>query len=338
MPWRKPVALVAALVVSPVAVALGVPALAQAEPAKPEPLWEPAAVPEAAHAPVGAEQPSPERWIGWRGMFATRGNPIGLVVDGRAAFRHRLYRADSPLFHDNFVGVGFAPTLSPTGAKFGPTIELDPLSVLGLSATIQGVQYFGTFGNIQPFEGAGSGYAPSFVDAHPERALATSGYELAFAAHLRAKIGHVVAQSQLRFVTQQLTLPRDHRVYLDATLDVLAPNGGYVVTNDADAAYLALDERLLLGARYTISHPFFRDDDYARGAPVAVENHQTHRVGPMLGYALWSEPGASLDRPTFFLLVQWWTQHPYRTGADVNGAIPLVAAGILAHGDLVPAK
>ncbi len=304
--------------------------VAYADPSPDEPIWEPEAAP---HAPA---EPAPARWIHWRGMFAGRGNPIGLVVDGRVVHRERLYESDSPLLEDNFFGLGFAPTLSPTGVKFGPTIELDPLSILGLSATLQGVQYFGVFGNIQPFEGAASDHAPSFVDARSDRAIATAGYELAFAAHLRGKLGNVVVQDQLRFVAQELSLPENNRVFLDATLDVMAPNGGFVVTSDADAAYLALDDKLLLGARYTYTRAFFRPEDYAPDAPSAVRAPDTHRVGPMLGYALWSEPGARFDRPMFFLLVQWWAAHPYRTGADVDGAIPLVAAGFLAHGDVVP--
>ena len=64
-------------------------------------------------------------------------------------------------------------------------------------------------------------------------------------------------------------------------------------------------------------------------------NQATERVGPIVAYTFYDEPGGRVNRPTLIGILNWHTQHPYRTGQDVTQALPYIVVGYQVSGDLL---
>jgi hypothetical protein len=96
------------------------------------------------------------------------------------------------------------------------------------------------------------------------------------------------------------------------------------------------DWGLRLVARHSLSHAFYRRRDFLPGEPVSQPNGPTSRLGPAVTYTFFDRPGARFNRPTVFLLSQWWLRHRFRTGDQSSAGIPYLAIGFSFEGDLVP--
>ncbi len=294
------------------------------------------------------DQGPPQHRIIHRNTFAVRLNPLGLLYDGRFAYRFRLYESESKALRDNFLGIGLAPTASPAFVRVGPYVEFNPLTVLGFWAAAQAVQYFGTFNLLQGFAGAQSNFSDEQIakngvanDGSPNDNYPASGWELSVGAHLTLKISSVVLRSQARIVRGDYNLKSGQRTYYDQFYDVLAPNRGFFFTNDLDVLWQGLDNKLVAGARYTITLPFYDPTQHFDPANPSPVNNNMHRVGPFVGYTFKSVDGAGFNNPTVFLLVQWWMQHRFRTGLtsdSVSQAVPLFGIGFQTTGDFLSIK
>lgn len=300
-------------------------------------VWFVVSMSHVASAQLLSNRGPPLHRVVHKNTFALRYNPLGLLYDGRFSYRLRLYEADSKALRDNFFGVGVAPTASPAFLRIGPYVEFNPLTVLGFWATVQFVQYFGTFDLLQGFPGAQSTFSDSAIRANTANRLAASGWELTLGANLNFKLGPVIFRSLARFVNGHLGLRSGDRVYYDQFYDVLAPNDGWFFTNDVDVLWQGLGDHLLAGARYTMTLPFYDPTRHLDpNDPVQRVNNSLHRVGPFFGYTFKMEDGAAFNTPTVFLLVQWWLVNRWRTGADVSQAIPLMGVGFQITGDFLP--
>src|SRR3954470_4035583 len=85
-----------------------------------------------------AEPPPPEIpdfRIAITSLLAARYNPLGLEEQLRIGPQKRLYRNDKMVARDNFIMFGLATKLSPAFIKIGPTLEIQPLSMLNLRFT-----------------------------------------------------------------------------------------------------------------------------------------------------------------------------------------------------------
>lgn len=294
------------------------------------------------------DQGPPRHRVVHRNTFALRVNPLGLLYDGRFMYRFRLYESESKALRDNFLGIGLAPTASPAFVRVGPYVEFNPLTVLGFWAAAQVTQYFGTFNLLQGFAGAQSNFsdaqlarngAPS--DGSGDDNYAATGWELTLGATFQVKVKSVVIKSAARLVRGDFNLKTGQRVYYDQFYDVLAPNRGFFFTNDLDVLWQGLENKLVAGARYTVTLPFYDPAQHLDPSSTATVNNGMHRVGPFVGYTFKSVDGAGFNNPTVFLLVQWWLVHRFRTGADadsVSQALPLLGVGFQATGDFLPVK
>lgn len=270
------------------------------------------------------EQGPPKFRLVHKNTFAIRLNPLGLLYDGRFSFRYRLYESESRALRDNFVGVGVAPTFSPAFMRVGPYVEFNPVSVFGLWAAVQFVQYFGSFDLLQSYPGPYSNFSDSAIKANRDQRQVTNGWELTLGASFQVKVSSLVLRSQARLVNGNLALRPGDTVYYDQFYDVAAPNRGWFFTNDLDALWQMFEARFSAGARYTATVPFSQGTD-----------NSMHRVGPFLGYTFKSVDGAAFNNPTVFLLVQWWLKHRFRTGADTRAALPLMGVGFQITGDFL---
>ncbi len=279
----------------------------------------------------------PQHRLVHKNTLAFRVNPLGLLYDGRFSYRLRLYESESKVLRDNFIGVGVAPTMSPAFLRIGPYVEFNPTTIFGLWSTVQFVQYFGSFNLLQSFPGAQSDFRDSQISARSDLRQLSNGFEVTIGANLVLKLGPVVLRSLARLVYADLNLREGDRVYYDQFYDTLSPNRGWMLTNDVDLLAQLFDNRLIAGARYTMTFPLY---DAARHLdptdPVQEVNNSMHRVGPFLGWTFFSEDGAGFNNPTVFLLVQWWAQHRFRT--TELPALPLMGVGFQFTGDFVDIK
>ncbi len=281
------------------------------------------------------DQGPPQVRLVHKNTFALRINPLGLIYDGRFSFRERLYASDSKALRDNFIGVGLLPTASPAFFRIGPFIEFNPISMFGVYAAIQYVQYFGTIDLAQGFPGAQSNFSDSAIKANSAtNHMVTNGWDLTFGATFQTKVWNLIIRDQAKLVRGVLKLKEGQRIYYDQYFDVGAPNGGWFFTNDFDLLYQALDNHLTVGARYTFTNPFYEERHYD---PVddSRPNNAMHRVGPFVGYNFKMQDGAGFNNPTVFLLVQWWLVHRFRTGLDTPQALPLIGVGFQITGDFL---
>ena len=117
-----------------------------------------------------------------------------------------------------------------------------------------------------------------------------------------------------------------------------------MISNDADLLYLHdfkdwtgtfRGARLTIGARYTMVKPFYSRGDFAPTDFSARENNDHHRVGPLVAFTFFDHGFETFNRPTALVLVNWYADHRFRTGQDVNGAIPYFVLGLAAQTDFL---
>ncbi|HEY1086216.1 MAG TPA: hypothetical protein VGE37_00930 [Archangium sp.] len=153
------------------------------------------------------------------------------------------------------------------------------------------------------------------------------------------KISSIVIRSPARLLHANMKLRDGDRVYYDQFYDVAAGNGGWTFTNDLDVLWQGLENKLIAGARYTATAPFY--DPARHFDPNAVEqnvDNSMHRLGPFVGYTFKIEDGAKFNNPTVFILVQWWLKNRFRTGLDTPAALPLMGVGFQMTGDFLSIK
>jgi hypothetical protein len=276
----------------------------------------------------------PNHRVVYESLFAFRYNPVGIEEQLVVAYRKRLYDKPGILWRDAYVGAGFTPTLNPAIMRLGGTLEVKPLAIATLSAGFYYVNWFGSLGHVQTFPDATAEHSDSVLDdrAQAEQNRSASGTELQLRAQFVAKVGPIAFRNDTNFFRYALDLGKDERLFYNVRSDVLAPNDGWAVTNDADLVYLS-DTGFIAGARASVVHAFYRDADYPS---LSHDNPNTPsvRLGPLLAYIFRDEPGTAFNRPMLLVLTGWWLSHRYRTGEDTSQAVPYLVLGFRCEGDL----
>lgn len=266
----------------------------------------------------------------WSNTTAARLNPLGLVSATDVEYRFRLYESDSLALANNFIGAGVQPILSPAWFRGGPFISLQPASVANFKAGYEYVSYFGTFDQVLSFPDPSAEHSDDRLEELGEAGEneATSGGVFYVSALLQAKVGPVAIRNALRFNKFNVDLPDGDTVYYEQTWDILVPGNGWIFTNDADVLFLT-DFGLVAGVRYNVTNAFY---DLADGEE--NPNGPIHRIGPLISYGFYNNPGGAVDSFSVFTLINWHLTHRYRTGEEVSQAVPYFALGIKTTGDL----
>jgi len=269
-------------------------------------------------------QAPPKQSLNYRNLTALRLNPLGLVNASALNYQYRLYESDHPLYQTNYAGVTLQPLLSPAYVRLGGGIELQPLSVLRVSAMYEQIKFFGNFNFLQSFPDASGDWSDTAQEENGDDGYAATGSQWTFGALLQAKVGSIAMRSNLRFMKFQMTLFDSHQTWYDPMLDALLPADGWGFTNDLDVIYVT-NVGWIIGLRDTITTAWHEGDD---------PNPISHRVGPLLSYQILTDPGKKVDSISAFFVVNWYLSHRYRTGEDVGQGIPYLAAGLTITGQL----
>ena len=281
----------------------------------------------------------PRHRLVYRNLLAARANPIGFVDELTLGYRYQLVARDTELFRDSFLLAGAHAFVTPAFVRVGPTIEVQPAAVLNLSATYDVVGYFGVFENLSSFRTPTAQAGPD--DLLGEGSIAdgdaTWGHLVTLSALLQAKVRHVAVRNQVKFYWSSMKLRRGDTVYFDFANDILAPNNGWMLTNDSDLLWV-FDAPVVLAARHTLTHAFYGEDTFLPGEPVSQPNGPTSRLGPGVIWTIFDYPGARFNRPTFIVLAQWWLRHRWRTGDQIHPALPYAVVAFQFEGDLWPSR
>jgi hypothetical protein len=289
------------------------------------------------------DDPPPARRLVLNGFTALRGNPLGFSVEGEFALRQRLYADDAMALRDNYLAVGVRGAISPATARIGLLAQVQPLTVLNLHAAVDGISYFGNFDNLRSFKSASAAWGDAALDASkllpegdPSRAYAATGLQVTLGARLQLKVGNVAVSNTSDFIRTQASLHDGDRVFLDPVQAALVPQKAFLFVDDLDAVWVG-GAGLIAGLRMSVLHPFFGARHFAPGEAQEADAAQL-RLGPVFVYRFYKEDGRVFNAPTVAVLVNWYVQHKYRTGAEVSQAIPYVAVGFGFFGDLLEVR
>ncbi len=291
------------------------------------PAW---AVPDRGMDPKAPLTPSstdiPKHRLWYSNATFARLNPLGLIDSFTVGWRYRLMDSDSVLFEDTYLLLGASSRGSPAFGRVGAHAEVSPIAIFKAWATVEGVYYFGSFDQITGFPTADAAYDDDTLEQLGQGA-ATAGWVATTGAVLQAKVGTVAVRSTFQATRYDLDMDAGEAFFYDQFWDRLAPDEQWMGLNDLDVMHMG--DRLRLGARWTWSDAFIPESD-------AVGALAHHRAGPLFAWQFKDEgPGSRFDKPTAFVLTQWWLQHPYRTGQVSSAAMPLVALGFAFQGDLL---
>ncbi len=333
--------------ISPLVVAVG---LLVAGPAKaqfvPPPLPAGAGIPV---TPPSNEPPwmaPPDTRLVLNHLLVARYNPLGLEYQLRAGVQKKLYVSQSATTRDNFVFGGLYPKINPAYVKVGPSFEIQPVSFFNLRVAGEFIGFFSTFGFLQSFTSPMVDYSDTALTAGKDakRNYSTYGGHGMIEPSLQLRFGNVVVRDKVAIEYWRMNVHDGDRVFYDVTLDTLISRDGWVVSNDADLLYLHdfkdwtgtfRGARLALGARYTMVKPFYQKGDFAPNDLRSRENNDHHRVGPILAFTFFDHGFEGFNRPTVLVLLNWYADHRFRTGQDVNGAVPYFVLGLAAQSDLL---
>lgn len=275
------------------------------------------------------QNPIPKHRLYYSNAVFARVNPLGLIDVLTMGWRYRLLERDDLLFNDTYLMLGLSSRASPAFGRVGAYAEINPIAVWKAWAAVEGVGYFGTFDQITGFDTPDAVYDDRTLrDLDQGRAML--GWVATIGTVLQAKVGPIALRSTFQATRYDLQLEDGDLFFYDQYWDRLAPNRAFMFANDLDL--LGIVGKTRVGARWTWTDAIAGDNDSPAG-------QAQHRVGPLFAYQFHDRgPGARFDKPTLFVLAQWWAQHPYRTGAEQPVGLPLLAAGFAFQGDLIGPK
>jgi hypothetical protein len=271
----------------------------------------------------------------YENLLVGRLNPLGLKNDLDLMLQLRLLDSDHILFRDSHLAMGLTTSFKPTGAQLGFGFVLQPLAVMRLDASVQWVGHLTPFDNLMSFTTPRVDHSDSALEKLGDagRNYPTQGIYARLGVLLQVKLGPVAIRNDLTAVYADLDLQRGDTVFYEIEWDVMAPDGGWVLFNNADVLYMA-DFGLIAGVRYSLTHAVYDDDDFLEGEPTRNPNTPVHKLGPVLGFTF-GDVNPGFRKPTVLLMAGWYLKHRFRTGRDVHQGIPCVIVAFAFRGDLL---
>lgn len=278
--------------------------------------------------PAQPEPDIPHLRLTMTNLLVGRVNPLGLEDQLRIGLQQVLYDKESPALRDNFIFFGAAPKLNPAFLKFGPAIEIQPLSVFNLKLGMELFRWFGSFSYMQSFYSPLANWSDSAIERGKDagRNYVTTGIHVIIEPTIRLKVGPIAVVNRFSAEYWHMGVHTGDTVFYEPTEDTAVPANGWVLTNDLDVLYLT-KFRFVAGVRYSVVAPQYSAADLKPGDVVDASTNRQQRIGPLFAYTFFRRGYAHFDNPTLVLIVNWYVEHRFRTGADVNQGIPY---GVLA--------
>ena len=277
--------------------------------------------------PATAAEPEPSSRLMYTSIAYFRYNPIGLQEAASVQQRWRLVKKEGVLWDPSHVSVGAVTRITPAFTALGAQVQVMPLAMLRLRAAYEGVGFYGSFNQVHSYNNTGDAWDDDSLAAAGDAGLnyPTTGGELTLEGRVQAKVSVIAIRSTFASYRWNVKLKDGDTAFYDQTLDVLAPNKGWVHRNDFDVLYAG--DRLSAGVRWTWTNPVHNTNDDA--------DMNQHRMGAIVAYAFKDDvAGAKYNKPTLFLLPQWHLVHPHRAGQHSNQAIPTFVVGFGFNGDI----
>jgi len=282
-------------------------------------------------------------------LLVLRLNPVGLEDQIRIGFQRRLPESDQTqgrLFRDRFVFFGLAPRINPAFIKIGPSIEIQPLSILNLRIGAEYIGLFSTFGFLQSYPSAADEYSDKLLGAcsspDPEtqkkcsyrdgagtlitgiderRNYSAHGFHLMVEPLVQLKLGPLAFRNKLALEYWYMNVRDGDRVFYDVTLDTLVPARGWVLANDLDLLFVT-KFGLTAGVRYSVVLPFYSNDEIRLGESLNTLDNGHQRIGPVISYTFYDRGFTRFNKPTLLLIAGWYLDHRYRTGQAAAAILP----------------
>jgi hypothetical protein len=228
-----------------------------------------------------------------------------------------------------------APILTPGLMRLGVAAKVQPLAILKLEVKWEYINYFGNFDLLQSYPDNSANFSDSALEEGGEAGLnyPTDGWQLTLDLEARAKVGPVVVRNRFKANYVEVALKNEDTVFYDQYYDLLLPGEGWFFTNDLDV--LVQIGQLYIGARWAFMNVAYADETFPAAGPKETDSAPTHRIGPLIAYTFCDTPGAAFNKPTLLLLVNWYVEHRWRTGEDVDQAFPYIVLGFAFSGDLI---
>lgn len=316
------------------ALSLLLPALAAAEP---DQAAQPAVREPVAAAVPAAPPPIPKHRFVLNDLTVFRLNPLGLESQLRAGYQRKLYDDERAALRDNFAFVGTYLRLNPAFIRAAAMIELQPLSMLNLRFTAEGMKFFSTFGFMQSFDSASAVYTDTQLRTGRDASEQYAGSGLHFSVEplLQAKVGNVAIRNRAYLGYWRMTTqPATDVVFYDAMLDTLVPARGFILMNDLDVLYTGLP-KWTFGTRFTSVVPFYGPEHVRADEDAAQIDNSHHRLGALLAYTFFDDGYSRYTKPTILVITSWYLKHNARTGQDVNRLMPYLVLGFAFQSDLL---
>lgn len=261
-------------------------------------------------------------------VLVGRVNPLALADLLRVGLAARLYDSARPALRDNFVFFGASPRLTASSLRGGVQLEVQPLSIFDVRLTGELVHFYGDFDSLQSFATPAADWSDSAISRNGRNALhyPSDGVHVILEPTLQLRLGPIGVRDRLTVEFWSLRLRPGDAYFYEAGADTLIPNGGVVVSNDVDVAWLVPRRHFAVAARYSIVVPIYADG--------STLNRQ-QRLGPALAYTFFDRRYTRFHSLTLFGVAQWYLQHRYRTGADVSQALPYLLGGVSFQSDLL---
>jgi hypothetical protein len=284
--------------------------------------------PKAISPPAALEEEIPSLRLTITNLLVGRVNPLGLEDQLRIGLQQKLYDSPSPALRDNFLFFGGVPKLNPAFLKVGPAIEFQPASVFNLKIAAELFHWFGTFGYMQSFGSPVANWSDSALDRGKDagRNYVTTGAHVIIEPTVRVKFGPIALINRFAAEYWNMGVHPDDTVFYEPTNDTLIPARGWVLNNDLDLLYLT-KFRFVAGVRYSVVAPQYSPNDFRPGEEAPAYLNRQQRIGPLFAYTFFRRGYAHFDQPTLVLILNWYVEHRFRTGEDVNQGIPY---GVLA--------
>ncbi len=271
------------------------------------------------------------RWF-FHNLTAVRVNPLGLTNRFRTGYKMQLSHRPEAIFKESYATIELDTELTPAFGYAGARMEIQPAKIFNFWASYGVIGSFGTFSHTRSFPNSRAQYDDDLLDATEDQDYATLGHRATVSGMFQFGLGGVAMRNNVKGHFQGMDLKEGDTTFYDAALDILMPNSGWVVTNDADLLVLT-EFNLIVGVRYTVTAPIYRAEHLAvTNVTQKDENGPTHRVGPAFIYEFFDDgEGAAWNKPSIVLLAQWWAKHRYRTGTAP--ALPYLVLAFVQHGD-----